>query len=223
MSSRDVVLRRVRAALGRNEAGDEEEVARQEAAVDAAAGYRRRGELEPEALIALFAERAGEYRVTIRQVAEDDVPGAIAAELGARAVRSVAAPADLPEAWRVPDVRWVTDGLDGVRLDIGTVDGCDAVVTGCALAVAETGTILFDGGPRQGRRLLTLLPDVHVCVLAKEQIVQTVAEAVAASGEAARKGAPITLVSGPSATSDIELERVEGVHGPRTLVVLLVT
>jgi L-lactate dehydrogenase complex protein LldG len=217
-----VVLRRVRAALGRNEGVDEEDVARREAAVDDAAAYRRRGDLGPEALVALFAERAGEYRVTVREVAAAEVPEVIGAELGARGVRSVAAPADLPESWRVPSVRWVTDGLEGVRLDTGTVDGCDAVVTGCALAIAETGTILFDGGARQGRRLLTLLPDVHVCVVARDQIVQTVAEAVAASSEAARRGAPITLVSGPSATSDIELERVEGVHGPRTLIVLLV-
>ncbi len=222
MSSRDVVLRRVRAALGRNGGADEQEVAFQEAAVDDAAGYRRHGQLGPEALVDLFAERAGEYRVEVRQVASTGVAEAIAAELDACGVRSAAAPADLPEAWRVPNVRWVTDGLDGVRLDTGTVDGCDAVVTGCALAIAETGTILFDGGARQGRRLLTLLPDVHVCVVAREQIVQTVAEAVAASSEAARRGAPITLVSGPSATSDIELERVEGVHGPRTLIVLLV-
>lgn len=222
MSSREIVLRRVRQALGRDGAPDAEEIARNEAAVDAAAAYSRSGDLGPAARADLFAERAGEYRVTVRRVAAATVPEAIAAELTARGARAVAAPADLPEAWRVPSVRWETDGLNGVLLDTGTLDGCDAVVTGCALAIAETGTIVFDAGALQGRRLLTLLPDLHVCVVAREQIVQTVPQAVAASFAASRRGAPMTWVSGPSATSDIELERVEGVHGPRTLVVLLV-
>ncbi len=222
MSSREVVLRRVRQALGREGAPEADEVARGEAAVDGAAAYSRSGDLGPAARADLFAERAGEYRVTVRRVAADGVPEAIAAELTARGSRAAAAPADLPEAWRVPGVRWEADGRDGVLLDTGTLDGCDAVVTGCALAIAETGTIVFDAGALQGRRLLTLLPDLHVCVVAQEQIVQTVPQAVAESLAAARKGAPITWVSGPSATSDIELERVEGVHGPRTLVVLLV-
>ena len=96
------------------------------------------------------------------------------------------------------------------------------MVTGCAVAIAETGTIALDGGELSGRRAATLVPDLHVCVVRAEQVVPGVPEAVAALGQAAAGGRPITLVSGPSATSDIELERVEGVHGPRRLEVVLV-
>jgi L-lactate dehydrogenase complex protein LldG len=99
----------------------------------------------------------------------------------------------------------------------------DGVLTGCALGIAETGTLVLDGGPRQGRRAVTLLPDLHLCVVEEDQIVASVPEAIARLGEAVRgEGRPVTFVSGPSATSDIELDRVEGVHGPRSLEVLVV-
>jgi L-lactate dehydrogenase complex protein LldG len=97
------------------------------------------------------------------------------------------------------------------------------VLTGCFLAIAETGTLVLNGGPGQGRRALTLLPDYHLCVVNEDQVMETVPEAVAAIGEGLEKRRfPVTLISGPSATSDIELIRVEGVHGPRTLDVILV-
>ena len=98
----------------------------------------------------------------------------------------------------------------------------DGVLTGCALAIADTGTIVLDGGERSGRRALTLVPDHHVCVVAAADVVPGVPDAIAALAGAAGEGRPITLVSGPSATSDIELDRVEGVHGPRPLDVLVV-
>jgi L-lactate dehydrogenase complex protein LldG len=105
----------------------------------------------------------------------------------------------------------------------GRLADVQGVLTGCALAVAETGTLVLDAGPGQGRRALTLLPDYHLCVVFARQVVEVVPEAVEAMGQAVReRRAPLTLISGPSATSDIELRRVEGVHGPRTLEVVLV-
>jgi L-lactate dehydrogenase complex protein LldG len=112
---------------------------------------------------------------------------------------------------------------DGPHIPDAALDGFDAALTGCALAIAETGTIVLDGGPASGRRALTLVPDHHLCVVHAEQIVASVPEAIAALAEAARDRRPITFVSGPSATSDIELERVEGVHGPRKLDVFVVS
>ena len=111
--------------------------------------------------------------------------------------------------------------VDDPPLSAQALDRLDGVLTGCALAIAETGTIVLDGGERSGRRALTLVPDWHMCVVEPEAIVAGVPDAVAALADAAREGRPITLVSGPSATSDIELDRVEGVHGPRTLDVLV--
>jgi L-lactate dehydrogenase complex protein LldG len=131
----------------------------------------------------------------------------------------VAVAPDLPADLRPAGVELVEDdGLAATELD-----ALDAALTTCAAACAETGTIALDGGPGQGRRALTLVPDVHVCVVRADQIVETVPELIAALAGAAREGRPIVLVSGPSATSDIELNRVEGVHGPRTLVVLIAT
>jgi L-lactate dehydrogenase complex protein LldG len=111
--------------------------------------------------------------------------------------------------------------VDDPPLSARALDQLDGVLTGCALAIAETGTIVLDGSERSGRRALTLVPDWHVCIVEPGSIVAGVPDAVAALAEAASEGRPITLVSGPSATSDIELDRVEGVHGPRTLDVLV--
>jgi L-lactate dehydrogenase complex protein LldG len=138
----------------------------------------------------------------------------VAGVLADRGLRRVLAPAGVPEAW--------LGGADVTRdaeppLPVEVLDGVDAVVTGCAVAIAETGTIVLDAGPDQGRRALTLVPDVHVVVVHAAQVVQTVPEAIARLDP--RR--PLTMISGPSATSDIELSRVEGVHGPRTLVVVL--
>ncbi len=135
------------------------------------------------------------------------------------AERVAVVPPDLPEAWRPADAELLVDG----QLASEVLDAADGVLTGCVLGIAETGTIVLDGGPRQGRRAITLLPDYHLCVVEEQQIVGSVPEAVAAlTGPAAGEHRPITFVSGPSATSDIELNRVEGVHGPRTLEVVIV-
>ncbi|MFI6425395.1 lactate utilization protein C [Promicromonospora sp. NPDC050880] len=145
-----------------------------------------------------------------------------AAEAGARARSSVVVPPGIEPGWLagLGDIVVRTDSRDA-PLSAVELDGIDAVVTASRVAVAETGTIVLDGGPDQGRRAISLVPDVHVCVVRTDQVVQTVPEAVRLLGT--EPGRPLTWVSGPSATSDIELDRVEGVHGPRTLHVALVS
>jgi L-lactate dehydrogenase complex protein LldG len=201
--ARSEVLRRVRAALA--DRPRPPEVPRD---------YDRTRNLGD--LPTLLAERVADYRAAVYRVADDGLPGAIAARLTERGARVVVGPADLPRGWRVPGVDW---RLDDPPLGVPELDSCDGVVTGCAVAIAETGTIVLDAGEAQGRRVLTLLPDYHLCVVRAEQIAGTVPEGLARLDPVR----PLTFVSGPSATSDIELDRVEGVHGPRTLEVLIVS
>ncbi|NML50883.1 lactate utilization protein C [Streptomyces sp. R302] len=170
---------------------------------------------DPDAVLDLLHENLADYRAHVHRADRDGLPALIARLLEERGARSVAVPDGLPDGWlagagveRVPDTALTPAALDAV----------DAVVTGCALAVAETGTIVLDGGPGQGRRALTLVPDLHVCVVREDQVVASVPEALPRLDP--RR--PLTWISGPSATSDIELDRVEGVHGPRTLEVVLV-
>ncbi len=128
------------------------------------------------------------------------------------------APPGLPEDW-LTEVSGVEVRPGGGEMPVRELDTVDSVVTGCALAIAETGTIVLDGGPDQGRRRITLVPDHHICVVrAPEQVVDSVPQALPRLDPTR----PLTWISGPSATSDIELDRVEGVHGPRTLDVVLV-
>jgi L-lactate dehydrogenase complex protein LldG len=113
--------------------------------------------------------------------------------------------------------------VEDAPLSFDALDRVDGVLTGCTVAIAETGTIVLSGGPTEGRRAITLVPDLHVCVVAEHQVVETVPEAMAQLGElVGAERRPLTFISGPSATSDIELNRVEGVHGPRRLIVLVV-
>jgi L-lactate dehydrogenase complex protein LldG len=186
--------------------------------VEVARGYRTSGEHGPGApeLLDLLEDRLVDYKAGVSRCTADEVPASVGALLGRLAAGGrLVVPPDLPEAW--------TAGADVLR-DTGTVstaelDTVAGVITACAVAVAETGTIVLDAGGDQGRRALSLVPDLHICVVRADQVVQTVPEAVARLD--ARR--PLTWISGPSATSDIELNRVEGVHGPRTLEVVLVT
>lgn len=182
--------------------------------------YRHDDKFQHDGLIDRFAERVAEYRAVVRRVSSSELPEAIASSCVARNVRRLAVPADLPDAW-IPDAVEPLPDLDG-GLTNAQLDGVDGVLTACALAIAQTGTIVLDGGPGQGRRALTLLPDYHLCVVRADQVVDLVPEAVERLFAAAQDRRPMTWISGPSATSDIELNRVEGVHGPRTLEVLIV-
>ena len=210
-AAREAVLRGVRASLAVGSLGAETAVPR---------SYRRGGTLDRQARTSLLCDRIGDYRAEVRRVGEAEVASAVSDALALRAARRVAVPSDLPREWRPRGVELVEDsGLTPQELD-----RLDGVVTGCTLAIAETGTIVLSGGPREGRRALSLVPDLHVCVIDEDQIVELVPEALDAVAELVRvERRPLTLISGPSATSDIELSRVEGVHGPRTLIVLVIT
>jgi L-lactate dehydrogenase complex protein LldG len=164
-------------------------------------------------VVELFAERVADYDVGVRLAEPDAVAVTVADILAAHGARRVAVPDGLPASWQPAGIEWIADDALSTR-ELDTVDGA---LTGCALAIAETGTIVLDHGPAQGRRALTLVPDLHVCVVAADAIVPTVPDAFARLGA----GSPLTLVSGPSATSDIELSRVRGVHGPRRLEVVI--
>jgi L-lactate dehydrogenase complex protein LldG len=178
--------------------------------------YRGPGGLVVADRVALLSERLIDYRAGVRRCPANGVTAAVSQLLAERGITSLVVPDGFPSAWLAAgglDVHVDEPPLTPVELD-----GIDGVLTTCALAVALTGTIVLDAGPGQGRRALTLVPDYHLVVLRTDQIVVGVPDAVAAL-EPTR---PLTWISGPSATSDIELQRVEGVHGPRTLDVLIV-
>jgi len=177
--------------------------------------FRSRGTLDPALRVARFCERVGDYRAEVRRVT--DVAEAVAAAARERAATRFVVPTSLPHAWRPPELELVDD--DG--FSPAELDRMAGVITGCTVAIAETGTIVLSGGAHEGRRAITLVPDLHICIVDEAQIVELVPEAFATLAELGLQARPITFVSGPSATSDIELSRVEGVHGPRELVVLV--
>ncbi len=212
-SGRDEILGRIRAALS------DVPVAERPADVPVAREYRRQGELSGEALVERFADRVRHYDAQVRRTDGGGVAEAVAAACQQVGVARVVVSPGLPVEWRPAGL----DAVEDAALTVHQIDEINAAVTGCALAIAETGTLVLDGQARSGRRLLTLVPDHHVCVVAVDQIRDLVPEALAALGPAVREQAvPVTLVSGPSASSDIELSRVDGVHGPRHLTVVIV-
>lgn len=201
MSARDEVLARIRMALGTD----------RPSAPEAVRDYRTTDDHAPgdPGLLDLLAGRLEDYQATVVRCGSDDVAATVSATVPPGDV--VVAPG-LPAGWR-PAGSIVDDGRPAVALAEAA-----AAVTGVAVAVAETGTLFLDGSPVCGRRALSLLPDVLVCVVVAEQVVGGVPVGLTRVDPRA----PLTMISGPSATSDIELERVEGVHGPRTLFVVLV-
>ncbi len=215
MSARDEVLARIRAALG-NDARSDIAVVRD---------YDRDSHATGDAgLLDLLDERLTDYRAQVRRTTPDDIASAVAQAIADGLAHGpdatggrprIVVPPALPDAWTSDiDGDVVTD--DDLAVD--DLDDCDGVVTAAAVAIAQTGTIVLDGSPDQGRRAITLVPDLHICVVRADQVVAGVPQGVARLDPTR----PMTWISGPSATSDIELNRVEGVHGPRTLQVVLV-
>jgi L-lactate dehydrogenase complex protein LldG len=196
MSSKDVILGRIRSALGTG------------VAAPSIPREYRRDPGKPD--LDLLVERLADYKAVVHRIDATAIPSAISEILGSG---TVVVPPGLPTEWLPKQIEAVVDdGLDAER-----IAAADGVVTGAAVAIVETGTIVLDASPDQGRRIITLLPDLHICVLRPERVVASVPEAVARLDP--RR--PLTWISGPSATSDIELNRVEGVHGPRNLHVVL--
>jgi L-lactate dehydrogenase complex protein LldG len=184
-------------------------------------GYRTEEDAPREERVARFAQITAEYDAEVHRVGHDELPGAIEEALERRGVKRLVVPPYLPKGWIPERVQTLPDAARS-RLTDKELDESDGVLTGCALGIAQTGTIVLDAGRAQGRRALTLLPDYHLCIVREEQIVGLVPEAIAKLEETVKaEGRAITFISGPSATSDIELNRVEGVHGPRTLEVLI--
>ncbi|HSD76892.1 MAG TPA: LUD domain-containing protein [Solirubrobacteraceae bacterium] len=220
-AARDAILARVRAALADVPPGEADrwDGPGPPGSPDA---YERGAALDGDRLVALFAERCADYRARVVRCAGGDaaIAAAVADACDRERARALLTPHDLPAAW-LPDAVEALADDPSAPLDVAALDAAPGVLTGCALAIAETGTIVLDAGSGQGRRALTLVPDLHVCVVRAADVVATVPEAVQQLAGAAAAGRPITFVSGPSATSDIELDRVEGVHGPRRLVVVL--
>jgi len=207
--SKEAVLGKIRSALDDVDESEVLEVRRE---------YQREGVLGVEERLELFQERIVDYKVRYRQVKEQDLQSEILKSCQANNIKRVCIPTDLPKDWQPLNL----DIIEDDNLDYQALEACDGVITGCAVAIAETGSIALDAGQYQGRRVISLLPDYHLCIVFEEQVVDVVPEAVKQLQASIDAKRPITLISGPSATSDIELSRVEGVHGPRTLEVLLV-
>jgi L-lactate dehydrogenase complex protein LldG len=176
--------------------------------------YRISGDLGTAQLLDLLAERLHDYGCTVRRTAPGQLMTVVGEALGQRGARRIVVPAGLDLTGLPAGTVIVAD--DG--LSPAALDAVDGVITGAAVAIAETGTIVLDGSLGQGRRAVSLVPDYHLCIVRAEQVVALVPEALARLNP----GRPLTWISGPSATSDIELDRVQGVHGPRTLEVILV-
>ena len=214
-ASRDAILGRVRTALR------DVPNATPEADVEVSWSYGRPTPM-PDVL-EVFVERVEDYRAVVVRCSAAELPARIAAELRATGASSVVVPPGVPAAWLDACAE---AGLDLVSdhppLSHQELNRIDAVLTGSAVGMAETGTIVLDHRADQGRRALSLVPDRHVCVIRADQVVTDVPEGVARLQGAIAEGLPLTWISGPSATSDIELSRVEGVHGPRVLHVILV-
>ena len=213
ITAKDTILARIRNAEPK--AKNETEMQREYAAI--VRTYQREGNLSRDEKLHLFEDRLREYDAGVYHATSDSMMGTIEQVLHGRGVHRLAVPEGLPETWLPQGFAYLpADGLAAADLD--RVDG---VLSGCTLAIAITGTIVLQNAPRQGPRKLSLVPDYHLCVVFEDQVVETVPEAFAHLESTSRL--PTTLISGPSATADIEMTRIRGVHGPRRLDVVLVS
>jgi L-lactate dehydrogenase complex protein LldG len=183
-------------------------------------GYRAGLDQDQKKVVERLVDRLVDYKALVRRCPLTGVPAEVARAVSDRGLRSVVVPDGLDQEWlaRLDDVVIKPDNAEDRRLTAADLDKIDGVITACAVAVAETGTLILDGSAGMGRRIITLIPDYHLCVVLPHQVAADVPQAIARL-EPTR---PLTMISGPSATSDIELNRVEGVHGPRTLEVIIV-
>jgi L-lactate dehydrogenase complex protein LldG len=211
-TSREAMLARIRAAITKGNSAT---------VVDGnSSTYPIPTDLDVTTRVAQFAHRVEEYKAWVGQCRGADIAAVIYARLQLRNAHTMVVPHDVPERWLMGEVTYVRD----TGLSRHEIAACAGVITGAAVGIAQTGTIVLDGGATQGRRMLTLLPDYHVCEVRASTIVTSVPHAFSLLGQNAPTPRPAyTFISGPSATSDIELNRVEGVHGPRTLDVCIVT
>lgn len=210
-NSREEMLQRIRQSVA---SGTRAHHHRSESAT-----YAQQDNLDVRGRVAQFAHRVEEYKAWVGQCAVHDVASIITQRMKYHGFRTMVVPHDLVHSWRPTGVELVEDN----QLTSAQIAASDGVISTCALGIAQTGTIVLDGGIGQGRRMVTLLPDYHCCVVPVSLIVGTVPESFGRLEHAIReRRAPMTFISGPSATSDIELNRVEGVHGPRTLEVIIV-
>jgi len=182
--------------------------------------YRTTSELDAEALVERLVDRLLDYKALVRRCPPADLAATLATALAERGVRTAVVPPGLPPEWlaEVQAEVLVDGGTDHDQLSVAQLDRIDAVITGCAAAIAETGTLVLDGSADQGRRMISLISDYHLCIVQPELINADVPQGLARLDPTR----PLTMISGPSATSDIELNRVEGVHGPRTLDVIVI-
>ena len=203
--ARDEILRRVRAAQGAPPDSIPDELP-------------PRPTRDRASVVGQFAEITADYQAVVERCAADEIGARVAAALSSHDARTVVVPAGLDTAWisEAPGEHVADDDLSAEALNT-----IDAVVSGAVVAIADTGTIVLDHGDGQGRRALTLIPDLHVCVVRESQIHADVPTGVRALRPSVDAGMALTWISGPSATSDIELDRVEGVHGPRNLHVVI--
>ncbi len=208
-ASREEILARVRHAT-RNGAKD---VTASYAALER--GYIRAGQLNPEERIALMIERLREYDAEVVECSPDHLPDTIASRLATSGRRSFVIPPALPASWLAPGFEWKVDR----GLSTSEIEKADGVVTGSFCGIADSGTIVLHHLATEGRRVISLLPDWHLCVLRESDVVETLPEYFALCADPPGLA---TYISGPSATADIEMTRIKGVHGPRFLQVIMV-